>query len=153
MKWPWVLIALLCTPVAQAANYASRDDVRQFIDEMVARHGMDQATLAKLFSAAPRLPRVIKAIMPPSDPGIRSWQAYRARFVEPKRIAAGHRFMQAHAAKLAEAEARFGVPGEIIAAYIELNGLGQKDAEQKKNGNYFFYDDGEGGNDSDDDDL
>jgi membrane-bound lytic murein transglycosylase B len=118
MKWPWVLIALLCTPVAQAANYASRDDVRQFIDEMVERHGMDQAALAKLFRATPHLPRVIKAIMPPSDPGIRSWRAYRARFVEPKRIAAGHRFMQAHADKLAEAEARFGVPGEIIAAII-----------------------------------
>ena len=103
MKWPWVLIALLCTPVAQAANYASRDDVRQFIDEMVERHGMDQAALAKLFRATPHLPRVIKAIMPPSDPGIRSWRAYRARFVEPKRIAAGHRFMQAHADKLAEA--------------------------------------------------
>ena len=27
----------------------------------------------------------------------------------------------------------------------------QKDAEQKRNGNYFFYDDGEGDNDSDDD--
>ena len=43
MKWPWVLIALLCTPVAQAANYASRDDVRQFIDEMVERHGYEYA--------------------------------------------------------------------------------------------------------------
>jgi hypothetical protein len=61
---------------------------------------------------------VIKAIMPPRDPGIRSWRAYRGRFVEPRRIAAGHRFMHAHAAKLALAEARYGVPAEIIAAII-----------------------------------
>jgi hypothetical protein len=62
---------------------------------------MDQAVLAKLFRATRTCLAVIKAIMPPRDPGIRSWRAYRARFVEPRRIAAGHRFMQAHAAKLA----------------------------------------------------
>jgi membrane-bound lytic murein transglycosylase B len=56
--------------------------------------------------------------MPPKDPGVRSWQAYRSRFVEPKRIAAGRRFMRVHVAELAAAEARFGVPVEIITAII-----------------------------------
>jgi membrane-bound lytic murein transglycosylase B len=120
MKQLLLVIALACALPAQAANYASRDDVRQFIDEMAERHGMDRLALTGLFRETPQLPRVIKAIMPPKDPGIRSWRAYRARFVEPKRIAAGHRFMQLHAAKLGEAEARFGVPKEIVAAIIGI---------------------------------
>lgn len=118
MKRFLLMLAVCCALPAQAANYASRDDVRQFISEMAERHGMDKLELTRLFRETPHLPRVIKAIMPPKDPGIRSWQSYRARFVEPKRIAAGHQFMTAHAAKLDEAEARFGVPKEIIAAII-----------------------------------
>jgi membrane-bound lytic murein transglycosylase B len=120
MKRLLLVIALACALPAQAANYASRDDVRQFINDMAERHGMDKRALTGLFRETPHLPRVIKAIMPPKDPGIRSWRTYRARFVEPKRIAAGHRFMQAHSAKLAEAETRFGVPKEIIAAIIGI---------------------------------
>ena len=56
--------------------------------------------------------------MPPTDPGVRSWQAYRGRFVEPRRIAAGLRFWRQHAAALARAEASYGVPAEIIVAII-----------------------------------
>lgn len=43
----------------------------------------------------------------------------------------------------------------VLLLYFRINKKGsQKDAEQKKNGNYFFYDDGAGddGNDSDIDD-
>ena len=118
MRWLLLLLATCGLVEAQAANYAARADVARFIDEMTERHGMDRAALADLFRQARHLPAVIKAIMPPRDPGVRSWQAYRARFVEPKRIAAGHRFMQAYLRPLAEAEARFGVPKEIIVAII-----------------------------------
>jgi membrane-bound lytic murein transglycosylase B len=112
------LLLILCSVGANATQYAARDDVRRFIDDMRERHAMDKGVLEGLFSKTRHLPAVIKAIMPPRDPGIRSWQAYRGRFVEPRRIAAGHRFMHAHAAKLALAEARYGVPAEIIAAII-----------------------------------
>jgi membrane-bound lytic murein transglycosylase B len=112
------LLVILCSMGANATQYAARDDVRRFIDDMQERHAMDKGVLEGLFRQTRHLPAVIKAIMPPRDPGIRSWQAYRGRFVEPRRIAAGHRFMHAHAAKLALAETRYGVPAEIIAAII-----------------------------------
>lgn len=119
MSWRLLLLlAVLIAARTQAADYANRADVRQFIDDVAERHGFDQPTLVRHFRQAKYLPAVVKAVMPPRDPGVRSWQAYRARFVEPKRIAAGHRFMQIHAKRLAEAEARFGVPAEIIAAII-----------------------------------
>ncbi len=102
----------------RAENYAQRDDVQAFIAEMRARHGFDPDALGELFRHTKPVVAVIKAIMPPRDPAVRSWQAYRSRFVEPKRIAAGRRFMLAHATELAAAEARFGVPTEITAAII-----------------------------------
>ena len=102
----------------RAENYAQRDDVQAFIAEMRARHGFDPDALGELFRHTKPVVAVIKAIMPPRDPAVRSWQAYRGRFVEPKRIAAGRRFMLAHATELAAAEARFGVPTEITAAII-----------------------------------
>ena len=105
-------------PAVHPGNFAARAEVQAFVQEMAARHGLDPAALDAAFRRTQPLPAVIKAIMPPADPGVRSWQAYRARFVEPRRIAAGRAFMQRHAATLARASARHGVPAEIIAAII-----------------------------------
>lgn len=102
----------------RAQNYAQRDDVQAFVADMHVRHGFDSDALTGLFRQTRPIAAVIKAIMPPKDPGVRSWRAYRARFVEPSRIAAGRRFMLIHAAQLAAAEAQFGVPADIIAAII-----------------------------------
>ena len=99
-------------------GYAQRDDVQAFVEEMRDKHGFDAEILNRLFRQTRPIAAVIKAIMPPRDPGVRSWQTYRGRFVEPKRIAAGRRFMHAYAAEFAAAEQRFGVPAEIIAAII-----------------------------------
>ncbi len=114
------LLLVLLSPGPRAENYAQRDEVQVFVLEMQERHGFDADVLNALFRRTRPLAAVIKAIMPPKDPGVRSWQAYRGRFVEPQRIAAGQRFMRLHAAELAAAEARFGVPVEIIAAIIGI---------------------------------
>ncbi|MGE5468613.1 MAG: lytic murein transglycosylase B [Ignavibacteria bacterium] len=111
-----LILATVCP--AQAENYAHRDDVRAFIEEMQARNGLDPALLAQLFAKLRPNAAVIKAIMPPKDPGIRSWATYRSRFIEPKRIAAGLRFWRQHAEELARAESQFGVPAEIILGII-----------------------------------
>jgi len=111
-----VLVALGSS--ARAETYAQREDVQAFVQEMHDKHGFDTERLHGLFRQTRPIAAVIKAIMPPKDPAVRSWQAYRERFVEPKRIAAGRRFMHIHAADLAAAETRFGVPVEIIAAII-----------------------------------
>jgi len=111
-------LTMLAHADVDAAGFSRRQDVRDFIAEMGQRHGFDRAELTSLFSKTRPLPAVIKAIKPPADPGIRSWQAYRARFIEPRRLAAGRRFMHVNASRLAEAETRFGVPASVIAAII-----------------------------------
>jgi len=85
---------------------------------MQARHGFEPKTLRKLFAKAKHIDAVIKAVMPPKDPAIRSWQTYRSRFVEPRRIAAGLRFAREHARELDQAEAQYGVPADIILGII-----------------------------------
>jgi len=108
---------------AAARGFADRDDVRAFVTEMENRHGFRGDELLALFDQIQPLPSVIKAVMPPADPGIRSWQAYRGRFIERKRIAAGLRFWDAHRATLAKARALYGVPEEIIVAIIGIESI------------------------------
>jgi membrane-bound lytic murein transglycosylase B len=103
---------------ADGTPFSEREEVRAFIAEMHDRNGFDSDELLHLFAQAKPLPAVIKAIQPPADPGIRSWQTYRSRFVEPHRIAAGVKFWKEHEASLAKAEALYDVPREIVVGII-----------------------------------
>ena len=103
---------------ASPKNFAKLPEVQAFIREMHAKHGFDQARMQRRFAASKPIPAVLKAIQPPRDPGIRSWQSYRGRYVEARRIAMGLNFWRQNAADLAKAEARYGVPQEIIVAII-----------------------------------
>lgn len=103
-----------------AGSFARRPEVRVFIAEMHEQHGFAAKDLLHAFSRVKPIPAVIQAILPPRDPGVRSWQAYRARFVEPKRIALGLKFWRQHGAALAAARERTGVPEEIVLAIIGI---------------------------------
>lgn len=106
------------TATASAAQYAEREDVRQFIVEMADRHGFVRKELRTLFSKARFQPAIIKAITPPTEPRAKSWQAYRALFLTPQRIEAGVEFREQQREVLARAAALYGVPEEIIVAII-----------------------------------
>ncbi len=99
-------------------HFAKRAEVREFVVAMHDKHGFEIAPLLRLFSQAQPQPKAIKAIMPPRDPGIRSWRTYRSRYVERVRIEGGVRFWRRNQGTLAEARERYGVPEEIIVAII-----------------------------------
>jgi membrane-bound lytic murein transglycosylase B len=113
-------LALVLAPGARAGGFAEREDVRMFIEEMHDRHGFDRGRLARLFGQAQPQPRAIQAILPPKDQAVRSWQAYRARFVEPSRIESGLRFWDANQRMLEAARRTYGVPEEVIVAIIGI---------------------------------
>ncbi len=113
-------LALTIPAVAGAGGFAQREDVRAFIEEMHERHGFDRVRLTRLFGQAQPQAKAIQAILPPKDPSVRSWQAYRARFVEPNRIEGGLRFWQAYRQTLEAARRTYGVPEEIIVAIIGI---------------------------------
>lgn len=117
---PLCCAVFLVTPSLAATAFGERDDVRGFIAEMESRHGFGHEALIDTFAHIQPIPAVIKAIMPPADPGIRSWQTYRGRFIEPRRIAAGKKFWHEHRRALVRAKSRYGVPEEIIVAIIGI---------------------------------
>ena len=100
------------------AGFAGRDDVRAFCAELAGAHGFDEGWLLTQFEPVQPQPRVIELIRPPTKPGVRSWQRYRGRFVEPLRIREGRAFMAEHAATLARAEQQYGVPPHVVTAII-----------------------------------
>lgn len=109
--------ASLCCSAVGAA-YPDTADGRAFIQEMASRHGFDPITVEQALAVARYEPRVITLIQPPSKPGIRSWQKYRARFLDQTRINGGLAFWEENEATLTNASNRFGVPVEIIVAII-----------------------------------
>ena len=117
--------ALLCAPYAAlaAGDYAQRDDVRQFIAEMAQRHGFARKSLRAVFRQVKYLPAIVRAMTPPAEAPVKSWQAYRALFVNRERVEAGQNFRARYGDALARAERDFGVPGEIIVAIIGVETL------------------------------
>ena len=115
-----LVASVVMTIVAEAAaaqNYADRPDVREFVTEMVERHGFAARKLESLFARAHYQGAVVTA-MTPLPAGARSWQTYRANFLSERRIDAGVQFWRNHAGRLARARATYGVPPEIIVAII-----------------------------------
>lgn len=98
--------------------YRGRADVRAFAAEVAARHGWERAWVLQQLAPARRQPRVARLIMPAATPTAKNWAAYRERFIEPSRVAAGLAFWNAHHEWLARAEADFGVPAEIVVGVI-----------------------------------
>ena len=115
------LLALILTGFslsAQAGYFTEREDVQAFIHEVSQRQGIPGDELEQALESATPLPRVIELVKPPANPGVRSWQRYRARFIDATRIKGGLQFWQDNASLLNEAEARSGVPAEIIVSLI-----------------------------------
>ena len=108
---------------ASPESFSARADVRAFIDEMVQRHGFVYNELEFLFSRARSHAGVLRAIEPAKEPRARSWQTYRARFVNDARIRGGVEFWSRHAGTLARAAREHGVPEEIIVAIIGVETL------------------------------
>ncbi|HEY6242285.1 MAG TPA: lytic murein transglycosylase B [Burkholderiales bacterium] len=117
-----LLAAALLLPgisaAAQPPAYAQRKEVRQFIEEMVKKHGFARKDLNRIFSQAQFQPTIVKAMEQPAETALASWQAYRALFLSPQRIEAGVQFWNRNAEPLARAAGEFGVPEEIIVGII-----------------------------------
>jgi membrane-bound lytic murein transglycosylase B len=98
--------------------YGRRDDVLAFAAQVAQERGLDPAWVEQQLAKARYQPSVAKAIMPGPPGSAKNWAAYRARFIEPRRLAAGVQWWQAHAAALDDAQQRYGVPAELVAGVI-----------------------------------
>ncbi|GGC77891.1 lytic murein transglycosylase B [Undibacterium terreum] len=104
-------------------HFAQWKDVSAFMDQMVQAHGFDRNKLAADFDNTRYIESAIKLIKPAPSGRPKNWKAYRARFVEPKRIDAGLAFWDQYADALARAESQYGVPAEIIVGLIGVESI------------------------------
>jgi membrane-bound lytic murein transglycosylase B len=103
---------------AEPAAYATREDVRAFAAEVAERRQLPADWVQAHLAQARRQSGAQRLMMPPPAGTAKNWAAYRDRFVEQQRIAAGARFWQEHADWLQRAEQRYGVPAEIIVGIV-----------------------------------
>lgn len=103
--------------------YGERDDVMAFALEVAQRQNLDPGWVRRTLAQARYLPSVARLIMPPPAGTAKNWAAYRARFVEPRRLRAGLEFRKAHAKWLAQAEEMYGVPPEIVVGIVGVETL------------------------------
>lgn len=102
----------------EQVNFAEWQAVRDFADEMVARHGFDRLEMDALMRQVRFVESAVQLVKPAPPGKPKNWQAYSARFIEPIRINAGVRFWNENAEALARAEATYGVPAEILVGII-----------------------------------
>ncbi|MFN5234164.1 MAG: lytic murein transglycosylase B [Burkholderiaceae bacterium] len=105
-------------PAAEFANFTQWQAVDGFIDEMCRDHGFEREALRSLFGQIHYLDSVVKLINPPPVGTVKNWSAYRARFIEPRRLNAGTKFWNRYTVELERAQQEFGVPAEIIVGVL-----------------------------------
>jgi len=99
-----------------ATNYAAQPQVQQFINQVSAKDQFSKMQLIEWFSEIKPNKQIIKNMTTPHE--AMPWYAYRTIFLQPDRAQEGAAFWQKHAATLAYAQQRYGVPPEIIVAIL-----------------------------------
>ena len=110
-------LALLATAQPTAALDAGREDVRQFVQEMLHKHHFDETWLAGVISTAESQPKIIDLMSRPAEQ-VMAWHDYRDHFLTDERIAAGLAFWIEHRARLAEIEKSTGVAQHVIVGIL-----------------------------------
>jgi len=111
-----IALSLLITSNVQAINFAEREEVKQFVDEMVSEHKIDRKQVMNAFAKIESSAEVIQRITTPYE--ALPWDKYRTLFLSEQKINGGVKFWQQYANILEAAEKSFGVPAELIVAII-----------------------------------
>jgi membrane-bound lytic murein transglycosylase B len=88
-----------------------------FVRDTASRFGIDAARVERVLDGATMQDSIIAAMSRPAERS-KAWHEYRPIFIADARIAGGRAFLAEHRAALARAEARTGVPAEVIVAII-----------------------------------
>jgi len=102
---------------AQAKTLNQREEVQQFIHEMVSEHGMDKNYLNKVFKQTEIRQDIIDLMNRPAEK-VKPWYDYKKIFLTDSRTTKGVNFWQENKEALAYAKQIYGVPEEYIVAII-----------------------------------
>lgn len=119
------LALLVVTPGAFAQRgkdraevaYGPRADVRAFAAEVASETGLDRARVERVLAGARFQPRVVALMSKPIvEPP--KWFEYAPTFLTPSRVSDGVAWWRANDDALRRAEAKWGVPPEIVVAIV-----------------------------------
>jgi len=113
-----VLADAAANSTPSAPTFADDPAAIEFARDLEQRQGFKAEELISLFAQIHPNATVLKLIQPPASPLQRSWERYRPRFLNERRIEGGVRFWQENEGQLVKATANYGVPPEIIVAII-----------------------------------
>jgi membrane-bound lytic murein transglycosylase B len=106
----------MCLTAPARAGLLDRPAVKEFISNMVARHGFSAKRLQAILGQATISDAVLKAISKPAES--LPWYRYRTLFLQPDRIRLGVEFWKNNREALLRAQRKYGVPPEIITAIL-----------------------------------
>ncbi len=113
----------LAAKASAAASYANQPAVREAADAIAQSQALSRSWVRATLAQAQMLPEVVRAVTPAPDPGVRNWQTYRDRMVEPVRIQAGVQFWLRNAKALEQAERLTGVPASLVVGILGVETL------------------------------
>jgi membrane-bound lytic murein transglycosylase B len=87
-----------------------------FVRDTAARFSIPPARIEAVLAGAEVRDAIVKAMARPAE--AKPWRDYRPIFIQPRRIDDGRAFLAANAGALRRAEARYGVPAELIVAIL-----------------------------------
>lgn len=128
-----LLIASSALIASTSNSFTQNQDVLQFIDTMVKKHGFQRRALNKILSAAVYQPQIIESMNKPYEK--KPWDVYKQLFLTDERVERGMAFWQANREALIKAEKQYQVPASIIVAII-----GVETTYGKNQGNYRVLD-------------
>jgi membrane-bound lytic murein transglycosylase B len=102
--------------VVRPKAMASYEDVRIFIKDVAKKHKIPEKRLLKLFQNVFFDASVIELIERPAEKV--SWTSYEKSLLSKERIDNGKKYLKTYDKYLKAAEARYGVPAELLAAIV-----------------------------------
>ncbi|MBV60478.1 MAG: lytic murein transglycosylase B [Nevskiales bacterium] len=113
-------LALVVACSTAAADYSAHPKAGELLETLRSKYAFDVEALQATREALIDAKRVDKLIKQERNAPERTWTwfDYRPIHVNPKNIANGQAFVRQHQARFDAAEARWGVPGAVVAAIM-----------------------------------
>ena len=109
--------------IIRLGRFGETESVQALGAQIAISQDLPQDWVVLQIAKARLLPSVVQQMMPAQGLVQKNWKAYRARFIEPKRIGLGVQFWQKNAQTLDQAEREFGVAPEIIVGILGVETL------------------------------
>lgn len=108
---------------ATGPAYADRPEAMALADDIAEQYQLNRQWVRRAIGQARFMPEVVRLVTPPPADAPRNWHDYRNRVIDPVRVQAGKKFWKKNRATLERAEARYGVPAEIIVGILGVETL------------------------------